>query len=110
MAQETFNRICIGVIAFALLAGVVLRTVQLGTIPPGLHPDEAVEGYDAYSILKTGREHHGEFLPIIVEGFHDYRMPLFDYSLVPLVATVGLKASAVRLGAALWGIVDLLAV
>jgi hypothetical protein len=79
-------------------------------VPPGLHPDEACEGYDAYSILETGRDHRGHFLPLAMESFHDYRMPLFQYSLVPLVAAFGLKVSVIRLGAALWGILDLIAV
>ncbi len=110
MPEKLLDRISIVVIALALVTGVALRVTQLGTIPPGLHPDEAVEGYDAYSILKTGRDHRGNFLPLAMQSFNDYRMPLFQYSLVPLVATFGLKPSVVRLGAALWGIVDLLAV
>jgi hypothetical protein len=110
MSKKLLDRISAVVIALALVTGVALRVTQLGTIPPGLHPDEAVEGYDAYSILKTGRDHRGNFLPLAMQSFNDYRMPLFQYSIVPLVATFGLKPSVVRLGAALWGIVDLLAV
>lgn len=37
-------------------------------------------------------------------------MPLYQYSLVPLVAAFGLKVSVIRLGAALWGILDRIAV
>ena len=37
-------------------------------------------------------------------------MPLFQYSLVPLVGVFGLKTAVVRLGAAIWGIVDLVAI
>jgi hypothetical protein len=94
----------------ALVAGIGLRVVRLGSVPPGLSPDEACDGYDAYSILATGRDHHGNFLPLAMQGFDDYRMPLFQYSLVPLVAAFGLKPAVVRLGAALWGIVDLVAI
>jgi hypothetical protein len=93
----------------ALIAGVWLRVTRLDQAPPGIYPDEACNGYDAYSILKTGRDHHGNFLPILVQGFNDYRRPLFDYSLIPLVATFGLKVRVVRLGAALWGVVDIIA-
>ncbi len=83
------NRICIALIAIAILAGTALRTARLGTVPLGLHPDEACEGYDAYSILETGRDHRGHFMPLAMESFHDYRMPLsFWYSLVPLVANI----------------------
>lgn len=96
-------------IAVALLAGAGLRVARLDKIPPALAQDEACDGYDAYSILKTGRDHHGNFMPIVMQGFNDYRMPLFQYSLVPLVGAFGLKPAVVRLGAALWGIVDLVA-
>ncbi len=79
----------------------------LGRVPAGLHQDEALSGYDAYSILMTARDHHGNLLPIVFQGFNDYRMALFEYTLVPLVGLFGLKASAIRLGAALWGLADL---
>ena len=98
------------VIAIALVAGVGLRITYLDHMPPALGQDEACDGYDAYSILKTGRDHHGNFMPIVMQGFNDYRMPLFQYSLVPLVGMFGLKATTVRLGSALWGIADLLAI
>ena len=101
------TRLCQAVVVVSLLAGIVLRTIALDSVPPGLHHDEACNGYDAYSILHTGRDHHGNFLPIAIEAFGDYRPPIFDYSLVPLIAAFGLKAAVVRLGAALWGIVDL---
>jgi hypothetical protein len=103
---------CAGVVllVLALSAGIGLRLIRLGAVPPGLHQDEACNGYDAYSILHTARDHHGNFLPILIQGFNDYRPPLFDYSIVPLVGLFGLKPAVVRLGAALWGCADLIAI
>jgi len=92
------------------MAGAGLRVVGLARVPPGLYCDEACNGYDAYSILLTGRDHHGNFLPLMFQGFNDNRMPLFDYSLVPLIGALGLSPGAVRLGAALWGTADLVAI
>ncbi len=43
-----------------------------------------------------------------IQAFNDYRMPLFDYSLIVPVGLFGLRPAAVRLGAAMWGIADLL--
>jgi len=97
-------------IIVALMAGVGLRVVGLDRVPPGLSADEACNGYDAYSILLTGRDHHGNFLPLVFQGFNDNRMPLFDYSLVPLIGAFGLSPGIVRLGAALWGAADLVAI
>jgi hypothetical protein len=93
----------------ALLVGISLRVMWLDQVPPGFNQDEACNGYDAYSILRTGRDQHGHLFPLVIQGFNDYRMPMFDYSLVPLVGLFGLKPAVVRLGAAIWGIVDLLA-
>jgi hypothetical protein len=89
--------------------GVALRIVQLDRVPPGFNQDEACSAVEAYSILRTGRDHHGRLLPIAVTGFNDYRMPAFTYSLIPLEAAFGLKARTARLGAALWGSSDLVA-
>jgi len=104
------TRVSIVLLAASLIGGVALRTVWLDQVPPGLHHDEACDAYDAYSILLTGRDHHGNLLPVIAQGFNDYRMVLFDYSLVPLIGAFGLKPAVVRLGAAIWGSIDLVAV
>src|SRR5579863_3427929 len=109
-SRDMVKMLSAAVIAIALVAGVGLRVARLDKMPPALAQDEACDGYDAYSILTTGRDHHGNFMPLVMQGFNDYRMPLFQYSLVPLVGLFGLKTAVVRLGAAIWGIVDLVAI
>ena len=94
----------------ALVAGVGLRVTRLASVPAGTYCDEECNGYDSYSILTTGRDHHGNFLPLVIQGLNDQRMPLFDYSLIPLIAAFGMKTAVVRLGAAMWGIADLFAI
>ena len=98
------------VIALALATGVGLRLIRLHDVPAGFHQDEACEGYDAYSLLTTGRDHHGNFLPLALQAFNQFAMPLFGYSLIPLIGAFGLAPSVVRFGAALWGSVDLVAI
>ncbi|HYA35230.1 MAG TPA: glycosyltransferase family 39 protein, partial [Candidatus Binataceae bacterium] len=108
--ERVARRVMLAIIAISLTSGIAFRTIALDRVPPGLHADEAVEGYDAYCLLKTGRDHHGNFLPVVaMQSFNDYRKPLFVYSLVPVVATLGLTPRAVRMGAALWGAIDLIA-
>ena len=97
-------------LAIALSFGIALRTVALERVPAGFNQDEACNGYDAYSLLHTGRDQHGNLLPVAIQAFNDYRMPLFDYSLVIPVGLFGLRPFSVRFGAALWGIADLLGV
>lgn len=89
-----------------LLIAAVLRLWMLGSIPPGLTPDEAALGYNAYSILKTGRDEYGEILPIIFKSFGDYKPGLYVYLTVPFVATLGLNEFSVRLPSALAGIIS----
>jgi len=80
-----------------------LRTYRLDVQPPGLTWDEAALGYDAYSILKTGRDQHGAFMPIIFQSFGDYKPGVYIYLTLPFVAILGLNEWAVRLPSAILG-------
>ena len=39
-----------------LLLAATLRLANLDEIPPGLHVDEATNAWDAYTLLKTGKD------------------------------------------------------
>jgi len=86
-----------------LLLGGALRYVGLEQSPPGLAPDEATNGYDAYSIALTGRDQHGHLLPVVLVSLNDYRMPAFTYVAVPFVGLLGLSVTSVRMAAATCG-------
>lgn len=89
-----------------LILAATLRFVQLGKNPPGLYWDEVSLGYNAYSILTTGRDEHGEFLPITrFKTFGDYKPPGYIYTTVPSIALFGLNEFAVRFPAALAGVI-----
>lgn len=83
--------------------GVFLRFFMLGQNPPSLNWDEASTGYNAYSILLTGRDEYGTFLPLSIRSFDDYKPALYIYLTVPSVATFGLTDFAVRFPSALLG-------
>ncbi len=87
-----------------LVLAAVLRLWKLGSIPPGLTPDEAALGYNAYSILKTGKDEFGKTLPIIFKSFGDYKPGLYVYLDTPFVATFGLNEISTRLPSAVAGI------
>ncbi len=89
---------------FILLLAFVLRFYQLGKIPPGINLDEAAIGWNAYSILKTGRDEYGQFLPLVFRSHDDYKPPLYIYLTVPAVAVFGLTEYAVRFPSALLGV------
>ncbi len=98
------------ILLIILLLASVLRLWDLQGIPPHLRNDEAALGYNAYSILKTGRDEHGQFLPIIFQSFGDWKMGLYIYLTVPFIAILGLNELAVRLPSALSGIAAVLAI
>ena len=66
-----------------LLVAALLRIPYLSSYPVGFHADEASMGYDAYSLLKTGRDQYGEFLPLHTRSFGDYDEALYRYFAVP---------------------------
>lgn len=86
----------------AFLLGSFLRFYQLGQIPIGLHRDEAFLGYNAYSLLKTGRDMTGEFMPLHFRSFL-YSPGGYSYLSIPFLAAYGLTPYSVRLAAAVFG-------
>lgn len=83
--------------------GFLLRIWHLGDVPPSLHWDEPSWGYNAYSILKTGRDEYGHFMPLVFKAFGDYKSAAYVYLTVIPVAIFGLNEFAVRLAAAVFG-------
>jgi 4-amino-4-deoxy-L-arabinose transferase-like glycosyltransferase len=98
--------ILIGIIMLA--AG--LRLWQLGSIPPSPDWDEVALGYDAYSIMHTGRDEFGKFLPVVLRSFDDYKPALYAYLSIPTVLIFGLTTFAVRLPSAIFGVISVFAV
>lgn len=91
-----------------LIVGFFLRFYQLGSVPNGMYQDETAIGYNAYSILKTGKDEYGKFLPLYFKSFGDYKLPLYIYSVVPSVAIFGLTDFAVRFPSALFGFLTII--
>src|SRR3989344_9007693 len=90
--------------------GAVLRLYQLGNVPPSPDWDEVALGYDAYSIMTTGRDEFSKFLPVVLRSFDDYKPALYAYLAIPTVFIFGLNTFAVRLPSAFFGIISILAV
>src|SRR5690349_428242 len=88
---------------FIILLAIILRFYALGSNPPSLDWDEASQGYNAYSILKTGKDEYGNFLPIAIRSFDDYKPPVYTYLIIPSVAVFGVTPFAVRFPAAFFG-------
>lgn len=99
------KKIAIGVI---VVLGLFLRVWGLNESPPSLGFDEAALGYNAYSILKTGKDEYGNFLPLSLRSFNDYKPALYAYLTIPFVMLGGLTGASVRMVSALSGVVSLI--
>ncbi len=87
------------------LAAAAIRLIGLSLNPPSMSWDEVSIGYNAYSILQTGKDEHGNFLPLdAFIAYGDYKPPLSIYLTVPFVALFGPTKAAVRLPSVLSGI------
>lgn len=93
-------------LGLVVLIAVLLRFSFFGLVPPALNWDEASLGYNAFSILKTGKDEWGRFLPVTFEAFGDYKLPVYIYSAVPFVGILGLNEWAVRLPSMLSGVLS----
>ena len=79
-----------------LVIAVLLRFWQINTLP-SLNPDEAALGYNAYSLLKTGKDEHGISWPLHFKSFSDYKPGGYVYLALPFIKIFGLTPLAVRL-------------
>jgi len=87
-----------------IILAAVLRLIVLDKYPAGLNADEAAIGYNAYSLLQTGKDEYGTPFPLSFKSFGDYKPGLYFYLVMPFVAILGLNEWAVRIPSALFGI------
>jgi 4-amino-4-deoxy-L-arabinose transferase-like glycosyltransferase len=89
-----------------LALAFVVRVYDVSTIPPGLNRDEAAIGYNAYSLLHTGRDEYGKFLPLSFKSFGDWKLPLYIYADIIPVAIFSLNEFSTRLPSILAGVIE----
>lgn len=88
-----------------LFTALLLRVIYLGHSPSGLNVDECANAWNSYCLLKTGMDQHGIRWPILDSaGFGQGMTTLYLYLLIPFEALFGLTVTAIRLPAALAGV------
>ena len=93
-----------------IVIAVIFRFVNLANIPIGFNDDEAAFGYNAYSILKTGKDEWGRFLPFpVFESFGDWKLVVYLYLTAVSQFFFGLNELATRLPSALFGVLAVIA-
>ncbi len=92
-------------IAFLIIISVIVfftRFYKLVSYPPHLTIDEVAIGYNAFSILRTGKDEWGTTFPISFRSVGDYKAPILIYLTVPFIKVFGLTELAVRLPVAIF--------
>jgi len=107
MNNKTFKLVLITAI-FAL--SFFLRFYKLESIPNGFRDDETSIGYNAYSILQTGKDEHNVPYPQNFKAFGEYKLPGYIYASVLPIKIFGLNAFGIRFIAALSGFLTVVVV
>lgn len=98
------------VIALIIFLALFLRLHNLTGVPTSPDWDEAALGYNAFTILQTGKDEYGNFLPLSLRSFNDYKPAFYAYLTVPSVAVFGLNLFAVRFPSVILGVLTVLGV
>src|SRR3990167_6856775 len=105
---KNFMNLKTATLLLIVLLAVFLRFWQLGSVPPSPDWDEAALGYNAYSIMQTGKDEYGKFLPVILRSFDDYKPALYAYLIIPFIKIFDLNILAVRFPSALFGVIGVI--
>lgn len=80
------------------------RLYKITEIPGSLYWDEASIGYNAYSILQTGSDEWGSFLPLHFRAFGEFKLPVYIYSVAAAGLVFGINDFTVRLPALIFSL------
>lgn len=88
-----------------ILIAAAFRLPYLGSHMPSLYGDEIAIGYNAMSIVKTGRDEFGKFMPLQFQSWGDQKNPVYIYSVALVQLVTGATPASVRLPSAIAGII-----
>jgi len=79
-------------------------------MPPSPNWDEVSLGYNAYSVLKTGKDEWGASLPTLFRAYGDYKLPVYIYFSILPIFIFGLNTFSTRFVSALSGTLAILGI
>ena len=85
-----------------------LRINKITEVPPSLNWDEVSIGYNAYSILKTGKDEWGVNFPLFFKSYGEYKLPVQIYASIPAIAMFGLNDFGIRVTPVVYGTLTIL--
>lgn len=83
---------------------IITRIYKILEIPSSVYWDEASIGYNAYSIVQTGKDEWGDFFPIHFRAFGEFKLPVYIYATVPFVKIFSLNEFSIRAPAVLFSL------
>lgn len=89
-----------------LLLTIFLRVYRLDYLE--LFGDELDAGYQSYSLMTSGRDYKGNWLPVYAHSFSEWRAPGLMYAMVPFIAIFGLNEFGVRMCPVFFGVLGIL--
>lgn len=98
--MKNMKWVIIGIVTIASL----LRLPYLNTHMVSLYGDEIAIGYNAFSIVKTGRDEFGKFMPLQFQSWGDQKNPVYIYAVSVVQLITGATPASVRIPSAISGI------
>jgi len=95
-----------------VVLGALVRLLYLGSVPGGLHQDEAIVAWNAYSLLNDGYDSAGHIWPVYVADWGDGHSLLYCILAIPFLLMNGnhLSHVATRMPQAIVGILTIVAI
>src|SRR3989344_947276 len=87
-----------------IFLAILIRFINLDRIPNGFIPEEVSTGWNAFSLLKTGRDEWGTRLPLVFRETGGFKLALNSYLIVPVMALFGVNEFSVRAPTAFAGV------
>lgn len=104
------NSIIYLLLGLIFILATIIRFYNLNNYPVGFHQDEASLGYNAYSLLLTGKDDNNNSFPLYVDMFGDNRPSGYHYLTIIPIMLFGLTEFATRFPGALFGSITVFAI
>lgn len=93
----------IGIVILFVLLAFALRIYKVTEIPTSLNWDEVSIGYNAFSILETGKDEWSRLFPVHFEAYGEYKLPMQIYLSIPAIFFFGLDDFGIRITPVIYG-------